>query len=130
MSSPDPTPRLLLVLAMAFVVTASGLLHLGCKTNGVQRDDFPAGVPCVQARADAVRWYENKWHSTPTIPPVNVVVTPEPPDGHGADTQAMGRGYLVRIWQKQYPFYGSLVHEFRHTLERENHGDTSEEAVR
>lgn len=115
-----------IMLAVMFLASLMG----GCQTAGIRADDFPPGVPCVEARADAVRWYQDKWHSTPTIPPVRVVVTPEPPDGNGADTQAMGRGYLVRIWQKQYPFMASIEHEFRHCLERENHDDASEEAVR
>jgi len=95
-----------------------------------RQDDFPPNVPCVEARAEAVRWYQDKYHAMPTVPPVKVVVTDTPPDGAGGDTQAMGRGYLIRIWRDQNPFYGSLVHEFRHCLSRENHGDASEEAVR
>ena len=86
----------------------------------LRSDDFPPNVPCVEARAEAVKWYQNKWHSEPVIPPVRVVVTDTPPDGHGADTQASGRGYLIRIWRDQNPFFASLVHEFAHAIKREN----------
>ena len=112
------------------IFAALATLMGGCQTAGIRSDDFPTGIPCVQARADAVRWYQDKWHATPNIPPVRVVVTPDPPEGHGAYTQKIGRGYLIMIWAQQDPFYWSLKHEMDHTLAIENHGDASEEAVR
>ena len=118
-----------LLLVLGIVAVVAGLCG-GCQTAGFRQDDFPPNVPCVEARAEAVRWYQDKWHVAPTIPPVRVVVTDTPPEGNGADTQTSGRGYLIRIWRDQNPFFASLVHEFRHTLERENHNDASEEAVR
>jgi hypothetical protein len=104
----------------------AALLCDGCATNGVKQDNFPAGVPCVQARADAVNWYRATRHQEPTIRPTRVIVTPDPPDGYGGVTSGSGGGFLIRIWKDQNPFYGSLAHEFRHTMP----GCLSEEAVR
>ena len=102
------------------------LVCSGCQTHGVKSDDFPAGVPCVQARADAVAWYRATRHQEPSIRPTRVIVTEKPPQGQGGLTSGSGDGFLIQIWREQYPFYGSLVHEFKHTMP----GCLSEEAVR
>ena len=97
-----------------------GLLLAGCATNGVKQDDFPAGVPCVQARNDAIANYRNQWHEEPKIPAVKVLITDYPPEGMGGITKGSGSGYIIELWRDQNPFYGSLVHEFGHTLKAAN----------
>ena len=116
------------MITVLAVVVAVVLTFAGCATNGVKRDDFPAGVPCVQARNDAIQWYRATRHKDPVIRPVRVLITQAPPDGQGGLTSGSGGGFLIRLWKDQYPFYGSLVHEFKHTMGPENF--LSEEAVR
>ena len=122
------SPKLCRLMAVAVMVVAllAVLLPAGCATNGVKVDSFPDGVPCVQARNEAMQWYRHTRHQEPAIRPTRVIVTPDPPDGYGGVTSGSGGGFLIRIWKDQYPFYGSLVHEFRHTMPN----CLSEEAVR
>ena len=118
----------LFIVGMCLLVWVAMSL-CGCATNGVTSDSFPAGVPCVQARAEAVRWYVDRYHAQPVVPPVRVIITENPPQGAGGLCRGSGSGYVIELWRKQNPFYGSLVHEFRHSLVLKNRGDHSEGAV-
>lgn len=109
-------------LAVLFVV---GLL-MGCQTNGLREDSYPSGISeqCIKAKAQAVSNYTKAYGQRPArIPATAVYVTKMPPMGYGAITSGAGKGYRIEIWEKQIPFYGSLVHEFEHALKQDNgHG--------
>ena len=91
---------------------------MGRKTQGVKADEFPAQMAgqCVKARAEAVKWYKARYRSEPVIRPVKVMLTDKPPQNKGGITRGSGGGYVIELWRNQRPFYGSLTHEFRHTL--------------
>ena len=47
-----------LLLVLGIVAVVAGLCG-GCQTAGIRSDNFPPGVPCVEARAEAVKRYLN-----------------------------------------------------------------------
>lgn len=109
------------MIVLAAMVGA--LISGGCATTrGVTADDFPLDIAgqCHKARAEALNNYTRHYGAPANIPPVNVVVTSAPPMGQGAITSGAGKGYRIEIWRDQRPFYGSLVHEFEHTLKQAN----------
>ena len=106
---------LLSILAIASVI--------GCNTPGVRSDSFPPDLQCLEARQQAIRNYTAHYGTPRIIPPVSVTVTTSPPSGYGAITTGARDGYRIQIWKDQRPFFGSLVHEFEHTLKQSNgHG--------
>ena len=113
------------VISIAFCLT-------GCHTVGVKEDSFPPPITaqCHKARADAVVHYRKVWKEEPYVGrPVKVLITQEPPQGYGAITRGSGRGYIIEIWKSQNPFFGSLVHEFGHTLKLQNGKGGGEEGL-
>lgn len=114
-------PTLIVCFASVFLMAV--LLFLcGCRTNGVRQDTLPPEVSaqCIKARAEAVRNYTAHYGAPARIPPVQVVIVERPPMGKGAITSGAGAGYRIEIWRGQKPFYGSMVHEFEHTLRQGN----------
>lgn len=118
------------------------IMPVGCKTvrqvlghdkRMLATDSFPAEIAaeCLKAKASAVEWYRVKFGSEPIVLPVKVVWAQEPKRcGHvlaGAWTSGPQR---IDIWVGQVPRYGSLVHEFRHSLCLANGRGGSEEVVR
>lgn len=105
-------------IILAVIGVACILALTGCRTMGVHEDIFPPelSAQCDRARADAINWYVKTYGSYPRVKPVEVRLTDDPPQGWGGFTQGCGEGFRVFMWRHQPAFYGSLVHEFRHTL--------------
>lgn len=123
-----PTIRMTIIYGVASLIAGVLLWGTGCVTNGIKSDSFPPDIAnqCRSARGDAIRNYTGHYGSPSHIPPVEVIVTAIPPNGQGAITSGSGNGYRIEIWRDQYPFYGSLVHEFEHTLKQGNGKGTKE----
>ena len=89
-----------LVWARFACVVCLLLTACGCQsTKGIRQDDFPVGVPCVQARNDAIQWYQAKFHKTPTIRPTRVIVTDKPPFGYGGCTSIPNYATIDAKWK-------------------------------
>lgn len=78
-------------------------------------DEYPQeyGSAFHAARARAVSWYLEKYGTSPKIPYVKLVIEDKPRNNMGGWTANPG---VIHIWRDQYPFDGSLEHEFRHSL--------------
>ena len=123
-------PGLALIMLLLLVIA----LVTGCRIFGGSRSSEPSAsvfpdeiaTKCHNAQADAVQRYYRKYGVQPRVPHVRVYLEDKPMNGMGGWTPS---AFAIHIWRDQKPFYGSLVHEFGHSLCHYNGKGGSEGAV-
>jgi hypothetical protein len=114
---------LCLMAGAACIASLCAVILVGCASDKLDRDVFPDAAQCSQARDQAIRWYQDRYHETPQCPPCRVTHESKPMNGMGGWTT----GKSIHIWMGQLR---DETHEWRHWLAIHNGKGGSEEAVR
>ena len=97
----------------------------GCATAPLNHDIIPSGYEnqFIQARAQAVDWYQGRYHAVPKVPCIQLVIEDNPMNGEAGGCP---NSHYIWIWKGQLD---SLQHEVRHALCLENGLGGTEGAV-
>lgn len=115
--------RLCIAVFFAFMLVTLAWCMGGCRTSGIDYDQFPDPVQCRQARDQAIGWYWHKFGRAPVCPPCEVTHEAKPRSGMAGWTTKSG----IHIWVGQLQ---DETHEWRHWLCIWSNDDSSEEIVR